>query len=305
MGYRRMSGRARLMSFISAFGLTWTTRNFVQLDDYLSRTIILHLGGMRSHLPLAGDFEGRAAVIDALQAIEVEFELLSFRIHEVIGKGEKLAVRWSARLANRGSGSELATGGMAQVSFVDGRVEFCAVYADTAALASLMGWAGGAAPLACEQQVGPLEKSHIGSNRCDIEAFFLAAHEQWHEGRYANVVRAHFHPRARLRFAGSGLFPAFSGTHIGHEAIIAAAGSLMSQFERVHGHIDDILVEGNRVSVRSSLRLRHRETSLKADTDICDAYVMNLDGEIVDWVAYCDTGLLAQLAQRVGPGNWD
>lgn len=303
-----MSGRARLMSFLEGFRLTWTTRHFVRLDDLISRKMILHLAGSRPLFPLAGDYHGRLEVVQILQRLEVEFEVVSFRVGEIIGEGDKLSVRWSAQIANRGSGALLTTGGMAALTFSAGRLEYCAVYVDTAALASLMGWMDSDAPSAhsnmeIDQTARPGSASALALDRRDVDAFFVGVHERWYEGRVSEVVGAHFHPQARLRFAGSGLFPRFSGTHIGHDPIISAYRSLMVEFERMHGHIDDILAEGNRVSVHSSLRLRHRETQRMADMDICDTYVMNFDGQIIDWIAYCDTGVLAQLAQR-GEASW-
>ncbi|MDB5508601.1 MAG: hypothetical protein JWL93_1070 [Hyphomicrobiales bacterium] len=298
-----MSGRARLMSFLEGFRQTWTTRHFVRLDDFIDRKIIMHFAGSRSLFPLAGDYHGRAEVVQILQRLEVEFDLVSFRVGEIIGEGGKMSVRWSAQIANRGTGALLTTGGMAAVTFLAGRLNYCAIYVDTAAFASLMGWTDKDAPSIPGQNDwdrfsprGPA--SALALDRRDVDAFFVGVHERWYEGRVTELVAAHFHPQARLRFAGSGLFPRFSGTHIGHAPIISAFRSLMLEFERLHGHIDDILAEGNRVSVHSSLRLRHRETQRVAEMDICDTYVMNFEGQIIDWIAYCDTGVLAQLAER-------
>lgn len=144
----------------------------------------------------------------------------------------------------------------------------------------------------------------ISLTRTEIDALFVSNYEAWHAGRFAEVVRSYFHPQARLIYSGAGTFPPFSGTHVGHGGIIEATCKLTKAFETLRAHIHDIVVENNRVSVHSCLCLRHRASQRAAEIEACDRYVLNLTGQIVEWVAYSDTGLLAYLANGAEP-SWD
>lgn len=144
-------------------------------------------------------------------------------------------------------------------------------------------------------------KGLMAPSRSEIDAVFVSIHERWNRGDIEAVVRAHFHPEARLQYAGAGTFPPFSGTHRGHRQIISAAKALLVEFTALHSHVHDIVAEGNRVNVHGRLRLRHHGTSRIADVEVCDRYVLDPQGRVLDWVAHCDTGLLAYLADSFGP----
>ncbi|MDB5651474.1 MAG: hypothetical protein JWL62_2994 [Hyphomicrobiales bacterium] len=143
-----------------------------------------------------------------------------------------------------------------------------------------------------------------GLSRAEIDALFLSNFEAWHAGRYREVVREHFHPEARLIYSGAGTFPLFSGTHVGHDRIIEATRRLLETFEAMRAHIHDVVVEKNRVSVHSSVCLRHYVSRRVAETEICDRYVLDRSGRIVEWVAYSDTGLMSHLCDGLDP-SWD
>jgi hypothetical protein len=144
----------------------------------------------------------------------------------------------------------------------------------------------------------------ISLSRAEIDTLFVSNYEAWHAGRFAEVVRSYFHPQARLVYSGAGTFPPFSGTHVGHGGIICATRKLTEMFETLRAHIHDIVVENNRVSVHSCLCLRHRASRRAAELEVCDRYVLDLTGLIVEWVAYSDTGLLAHLAGCAEP-SWE
>ncbi|MDB5595638.1 MAG: hypothetical protein JWM36_2599 [Hyphomicrobiales bacterium] len=150
-----------------------------------------------------------------------------------------------------------------------------------------------------DQRVGA-----ISLTRAEIDALFVSNYEAWHAGRFAEVVRSYFHPQARLIYSGAGTFPPFSGTHVGHNGIICATCKLAEIFETPRAHIHDIVFENNRASVHSCLYLRHRPSRRAAELEICDRYVLDLKGQIVEWVAYADTGVLAHLAGYSEP-SWD
>lgn len=88
-------------------------------------------------------------------------------------------------------------------------------------------------------------------------------------------------------------FP-FSGSVKGKAMVARALVSIATQFENLGSTIHDILIDGERVAIRRTARVRHRGTSKTADVAIAD-FARFRDGLVIELVEITDSLALTRL----------
>ncbi|MDB5595637.1 MAG: hypothetical protein JWM36_2598 [Hyphomicrobiales bacterium] len=135
-----MARRAHLLSLLDELIAARSRRDFARLDRLMCDDVTYYLAGQRMLMPYAGIFEGRAAVRQALYALDVEFEFSDLCVDNILVEQEAMAVRWSARWTNRGTGESAFLPAFAHLTFDGDRLKGCTDFVDTAAAAKLAGW---------------------------------------------------------------------------------------------------------------------------------------------------------------------
>ncbi|MDB5651473.1 MAG: SnoaL-like polyketide cyclase [Hyphomicrobiales bacterium] len=135
-----MARRARMISLLDELVAARSRRDFAELDRLMCDDVTYQLSGQRRLLPYAGIFEGKAAVRQALDALHVEFVFSDLCVEDVIVDRDAMAVRWSARWTDRGTGESALLPAFAHLTFAGERLQGCADFVDTAAAAKLAGW---------------------------------------------------------------------------------------------------------------------------------------------------------------------
>ncbi len=90
-------------------------------------------------------------------------------------------------------------------------------------------------------------------------------------------------------------FP-FSGPVKGKAMLARALVSISTQFENLGSTIHDILIDGERVAIRRTARLRHRGTSKTADIAIAD-FVRFREGLVSEVFEFADSSALERLGE--------
>jgi ketosteroid isomerase-like protein len=126
-----------------------------------------------------------------------------------------------------------------------------------------------------------------------VRALFHARKQGDSEG-----MLAEFSPNIVYEVVGSwDLYP-FYGRREGIEAIRAMLLELAMEFENLGSTIHDILIDGERVAVRRTARLRHRGTNAIADVGIVD-FLRFRNGLVIEISEYPDTATVGKLAGRL------
>jgi len=79
-------------------------------------------------------------MLDAIRRIDVHFEFLDMEDRTCIVDGDNVAIRWTGRWRNRGSGNSVDLEGFAHLVFEGDLVKEYTTFLDTAGLARLADW---------------------------------------------------------------------------------------------------------------------------------------------------------------------
>ena len=101
---------------------------------------LVYKGVIHAGQPLGLSRQGKSACIEFGQAMNVFFEYVDHRIDEMVIDGDRVALKRTARLRNRGSGVESDVAICNFLTFRDGLMIAIEEYPDTQAVASLGGW---------------------------------------------------------------------------------------------------------------------------------------------------------------------
>jgi ketosteroid isomerase-like protein len=261
------------------------------------------LGGPPS-MPGPWVFDGKAAVIEAVAAIDARLEFLSFEIVDLIVDGREAALRWHASLRNRGAGviGELSV--FDHIVVRDGRIARYEEFLDTDGFRLLM--SGEPQPQLARRA------NRMRRSLQEVLRFArpgrpppLAAAER---DRRADLLRSFWRERVQ---AGSAVFPTywadecalhligdpaavpFARSHYGIDAVRALVDQIDMEFEYLTFDIRKVLVDGDRAALQWGADVRHRGTSAKGHVEAFDHFV--LDGDrIVAVTEFFDTAATAR-----------
>jgi len=111
-----------------------------RLASALTDDVVYRVVGDRLTCPFAGTAVGIRAMLDAIRRIDVHFEFLDMEDRTCIVDGDNVAIRWTGRWRNRGSGNSVDLEGFAHLVFEGDLVKEYTTFLDTAGLARLADW---------------------------------------------------------------------------------------------------------------------------------------------------------------------
>lgn len=114
--------------------------NYEGLCESLTEDGIYSVSGDRFICPLSGTFVGRKAMAEAMRRLDVQFEFLDFNDHTYIIDGDNVALRWTMRWCNRGTGKYADFEGFAHIVFEGSLVKEYTTFIDTAGASRLGEW---------------------------------------------------------------------------------------------------------------------------------------------------------------------
>jgi ketosteroid isomerase-like protein len=260
------------------------------------------LGGPPS-LPGPWAFDGKPNVIEAVRAIDTNLEFLSFEIVDLILDGQEVALRWHARLRNRGTGvlGDLAV--FDHIVLRDGLIARYEEFLDTDGFRRLM---TGEPQPELARQANRIRRTlpdvlraarfghpaRISAAERDSRAAMLRRF--WHERVESGsvVLPRYFTEECELHLIGDPAAVPFARSHYGIDAVRALVDQVDMEFEYLSFDIRKVLVDGDRAALHWGADVRHRGTSASGHVESFDHIV--LDGErIVAITEFFDTAATA------------
>jgi ketosteroid isomerase-like protein len=244
-------------------------------------------------------FEGLDAVTEAVRGIDVNLEFLNFEVVDLIIDGGRAALRWHARLRNRGTGviGDLAVFDL--VSVADGLITDYVEFFDTDGFARLMSGeaqpgmarrANAEAVLPRFTDFAPAEspRSDRENTAARIRAFYA---DRMRFGSAA--VEMHFAEDGELRIIGDPVTIPFARRHSGRDQVAALIGQVDMEFAIEDFEIVDLLLDGSRAAVRWVAAARHRGTGTAIRVEAFNHVVLR-DGRIASITEFFDTAATAR-----------
>jgi ketosteroid isomerase-like protein len=244
-------------------------------------------------------FEGLEEVTEAVRGIDVNLEFQSFEIVDLIIDGGRAALRWHARLRNRGTGVQGDLAVFDLISVADGLITDYIEFFDTDGFARLM--AGEAQPgmarranaeaeLPCFADFAAAEtpRRDRETAAARIRAFYA---DRIQFG--APAVEMHFSEDGELRIIGDPVTIPFARRHSGREEVAALISSIDMEFAIEAFEIVDLLVDGDRAAVRWVASARHRGTGARINVEALN-HVLLRDGRIHSITEFFDTAATAR-----------
>jgi ketosteroid isomerase-like protein len=100
-----------------------------------------------------------------------------------------------------------------------------------------------------------------------------------------------FHPDGKFELAGSKDVTAVAGVAKGHQEVRTALVGLIANFEFIQRDIVSILIDGDRASVHSRVKLRFVPKDRTVTTELLDLWKFE-NGKIVELVEFADTAFV-------------
>jgi ketosteroid isomerase-like protein len=260
------------------------------------------LGGPPS-IPGPWVFNGKEKTIEAARTIDTNLEFMSFEIVDLIIDGQEAALRWHARLRNRGTGvlGDLAV--FDHIVIRDGRIARYEEFLDTDGFRRLM--TGEPQPplarhanrvrrtlpdvlrAARTARSAPISAVERDSRKAMLRRFW---HERVESGSV--VLPKYFTEECELHLIGDPTAVPFARSHYGMDAVRALVDQIDMEFEYLSFEIRKVLVDGDRAALHWGADVRHRGTSASGHVESFDHLV--LDGErIVAITEFFDTAATA------------
>jgi ketosteroid isomerase-like protein len=82
----------------------------------------------------------------------------------------------------------------------------------------------------------------------------------------------------------------------GKKMVAEALAMIVIQFEDLGSIVHDLVIDGNQVAIRRTVKLRHRGTGKVGEVDVAD-FVRFRDGLVVEFTEVADSMALAQLEE--------
>jgi ketosteroid isomerase-like protein len=128
--------RGEVESLLRTFWADRIGRGGAAIALHCTDEVELHLIGDQSQVPFARRHVGLEAARALVDQIDIEFEMLSHRIVDVLVDGPRAAVRWAADVRHRGTGMRGHVECFEHVVTRGGRIASITEFFDTAATAS-------------------------------------------------------------------------------------------------------------------------------------------------------------------------
>jgi ketosteroid isomerase-like protein len=105
-----------------------------RIADYLHDDCVFHIVGDPAAIPFARSRNGKAAVLDLVRQIDIEFEFLSFEIIKIMVDGRRAAVHWKGDIRHRGTSAVGLFEAFDHVVFEGVLIKSYTEYCDTAGI---------------------------------------------------------------------------------------------------------------------------------------------------------------------------